>query len=1026
MGICAGKSQAKENIVTDIESIPIQTQGTLEFNVKISGIKVKMDNLPAGKILMKIGEYGQFETECSKELYGKLYFKQTHAFQMSITEEQLKKQYLIVTLLTTNNENIAQIQINLFLIATGPQHIDYEYTGLINKKQQQGKISFDFKIAQIIKVSIIPQFMEFNMNEPLIHSEYYYSLKMVTQALFFQSEYSDPFFNPAYKKIQVTTNNSSQNKQQVIKQIIYKQSGVELTVEVPLIEISSSSIQVCLWYNEQANQTINMTSGVYKQHYSLIAETYFNLNQIFTQALNSEQICENNLKVYKIVYQQTNRRLWNHGVLEGNLNCNLQVIIPAYLNQQIVGVRTDKGIQQGSSVVNSGRMPVKEIQSLSQAGQQLLDVQYKLQNCPSKDLYSKSELKNSQSLYLRTIQDILKKTDKQSIICFEYKSQQDLFNAQKLLIEIASKLLESADQQEESIREEYYILLKQIINRGELGLNQMGFSEETEKTSGKLLKFKTEIGLNYQSFLYKCLGIVLQKLKQKSLADNERAFVEHFFASAYFKIPEFRTKIINSVQRSDDPQLPEWRSLTITKQTDEITNKEFNDLFDWNRHFYEYLVNQPKYDANINKLMEIINQEEWQKRIGKRGIAFFFFLKEWCDLIDISVVVKQNVPYQQLPGYNVLIKAILLEMKAKELKNYPDIMKAAMCSLLNNTSLLNIVIVILFNKTNLFDSEALLNCLEILNSCLQYLYNHKLSMPTSLDQQFFLKGLRMILLQCEHAFSVAKCLWLIYNNYVLFPLDIRKDITDLLFENVATKFFMHWSFNIRMIFHHILLYRIQHLHKSNKNLNEEDLIQKYQQQVKPRKQHSFFDQKNSSKAIISDVIYMKFFRFMQQIDEGKQLSTNQLLNQMIEETHFHKQMKTKLIRKRIQDRKKGQSDQNSSTDAQSYRIIEEDEQDIAIPLFTGVINELKPQQQLPEKKVVVTQNQLKYLIKACTEFEELKYKYQKWRQTVMPVNFNSLSEDEKMNINETFKVPEVKLAVPLDEKEGNIKNTDEW
>jgi hypothetical protein len=40
----------------------------------------------------------------------------------------------------------------------------------------------------------------------------------------------------------------------------------------------------------------------------------------------------------------------------------------------------------------------------------------------------------------------------------------------------------------------------------------MGFSEETEKTSEKLLKFKTEIGLNFQSFLYKALGIVLQKL----------------------------------------------------------------------------------------------------------------------------------------------------------------------------------------------------------------------------------------------------------------------------------------------------------------------------------------------------------------------------------------------------------------------------------------------------------------------------------------------------------------------------------
>jgi len=56
---------------------------------------------------------------------------------------------------------------------------------------------------------------------------------------------------------------------------------------------------------------------------------------------------------------------------------------------------------------------------------------------------------------------------------------------------------------------------------------------------------------------------VLDKLKQKSFADNERSFVEYIFASAYFKIPQFRDKIIASVQREDDPQLPEWRSLAV-------------------------------------------------------------------------------------------------------------------------------------------------------------------------------------------------------------------------------------------------------------------------------------------------------------------------------------------------------------------------------------------------------------------------------------------------------------------------------
>ena len=31
---------------------------------------------------------------------------------------------------------------------------------------------------------------------------------------------------------------------------------------------------------------------------------------------------------------------------------------------------------------------------------------------------------------------------------------------------------------------------------------------------------------------------------------------------------------------------------------------------------------------------------------------------------------------------------------------------------------------------------------------------------------------------------------------------------------------MHWSINVRSIFHHLLLFRVWHLHKTNKDMNE--------------------------------------------------------------------------------------------------------------------------------------------------------------------------------------------------------------
>lgn len=70
--------------------------------------------------------------------------------------------------------------------------------------------------------------------------------------------------------------------------------------------------------------------------------------------------------------------------------------------------------------------------------------------------------------------------------------------------------------------------------------------------------------------------------------------------------------------------------------------------------------------------------------MGKRGVAFFFFIKDWCEHIEKKVVVNGNIPYYQLPGYNNLVKALLLEMKSREVKNYPDSMKIALNSLISN------------------------------------------------------------------------------------------------------------------------------------------------------------------------------------------------------------------------------------------------------------------------------------------------------------------------------------------------------
>jgi hypothetical protein len=84
---------------------------------------------------------------------------------------------------------------------------------------------------------------------------------------------------------------------------------------------------------------------------------------------------------------------------------------------------------------------------------------------------------------------------------------------------------------------------------------------------------------------------------------------------------------------------------------------------------------------------------------------------------------------------------------------------------------LGIVVSLQFNKTkyeltylSLFNAEQVIETFEVLDVCFSTLT----IMPPYFDYSFFLKGIKSILLDSEHAMCLAKCLWLIYNIYPLF------------------------------------------------------------------------------------------------------------------------------------------------------------------------------------------------------------------------------------------------------------------
>jgi len=182
--------------------------------------------------------------------------------------------------------------------------------------------------------------------------------------------------------------------------------------------------------------------------------------------------------------------------------------------------------------------------------------------------------------------------------------------SQKILIGLTKHALENCDEVPNSLRPVYFETLLMLIHRAEFELNYMGFDESFEeflnnaqktsfkndgggpKVDLKNIQQKLKVCESYQSLLYHALQKVLNKMSQKGLPDKEREFVEHFTAIAYFRIPEFRERLLNCLRKDiKDVQIPEWRGIEwrLDESIDDNKNPHLFALFDWERNFYIYL-----------------------------------------------------------------------------------------------------------------------------------------------------------------------------------------------------------------------------------------------------------------------------------------------------------------------------------------------------------------------------------------------------------------------------------------------------
>jgi hypothetical protein len=391
---------------------------------------------------------------------------------------------------------------------------------------------------------------------------------------------------------------------------------------------------------------------------------------------------------------------------------------------------------------------------------------------------------------------ILQATQKDSMISFIYKNEKSLMKSQDIIMGLGEHLVEYSKLVNYDIKPSYFKCLTFLIKRGELDIGYL--SEEKPDTKSK--EEKIRIAQRYLKFLHSICSLSLSRMTFKGVDKVTEQFVYASLAMSWFRLPEFREKLIVVLKEKSYYTIEEWRKTDIDLD-DEHAN-DISRIFNW-QNFYLLI---PK-DFNKDSFDVALFSDTWKQRMQKRGLSYFNFLKEWIAHI-ISQSNSGQILWSSIPGYKVLLKTYLIELKERNIFEYPEALIEAGSIFLNNSKLLNVFVRIVFSKTNIYDFASVQECYKTLNHFFTSIFSFHRTLPPTFDHEFFLLGIK-ISFDDENGLNVAKCLSFVYNQYHLLTGTIRqKLVSALLIKKKLKNFFFHWCRDLRNMLFHLIFYRV--------------------------------------------------------------------------------------------------------------------------------------------------------------------------------------------------------------------------
>lgn len=407
-------------------------------------------------------------------------------------------------------------------------------------------------------------------------------------------------------------------------------------------------------------------------------------------------------KIFDSVLKTFHENIFWEGKEVGKVEGIIEIKKIPLIRQVMCGVHTESGFDISSVYLNmestkSLKLPQvdtspAELKILAIQKTNLLQSFLKLTGLTHS---SSRDLTNQILNSMKIIESTLEKSFKESCLYYNYYSNRDLYDSQKIMLDIGIniiKLMESFDLEQ---RVKAFRILNLLNNRAEFDLGTLWrawfVDQGTESFFRDSYLIEEKIIENFIHFNNLCLNFSLDGLSKGTLADIQaRTFVEFFLSVAYFRIPKFRNTFLEIISKDLYRHRENENELGYDKNNikDFIEIDPVNSLILWENLFYKRLDSalnsyktQNKSDDNeINERLKetdsiIIkdhHQREWKERLRKRGPAFFSMVIRLENYIRHKVVKDINIKWLNIPGFNIIIDAIVNELKTRDVSTYPQ------------------------------------------------------------------------------------------------------------------------------------------------------------------------------------------------------------------------------------------------------------------------------------------------------------------------------------------------------------------